>query len=240
MLFDLRGRGRRRTIQVIYAGLAVLMGGGLVFFGIGGNSSGGLFDALGLSGGSKKGGTSISQTFDRQRRAAEARVAANPNNATAWGELARVRFLIAKEDTGSGQNAPAFTANGRKQLPGVRDAWAKYFSLAARPNPDIASLMVLAFGPDGLNDAVSAAQAQEVVAAARPSPNSYGTLAAFAYKAGQTRKGDLAAAKALQLTPASQRTVVKQQLDQLKTQAAQSNARSAVPPSPTGSPPTGR
>ena len=33
MLFDLRGRGRRRTIQVIYLGLAVLMGGGLVLFG---------------------------------------------------------------------------------------------------------------------------------------------------------------------------------------------------------------
>ena len=30
MLFDLRGRGRRRTVRVIYTGLAVLMGVGLV------------------------------------------------------------------------------------------------------------------------------------------------------------------------------------------------------------------
>ncbi len=46
MLFDLRGRGRRRTVQVIYLGLAVLMGGGLVLFGIGGATPGGLFDAV--------------------------------------------------------------------------------------------------------------------------------------------------------------------------------------------------
>ena len=43
MLFDLRGR-RKRFIQVIYATLAVLMGGGLVFFGIGSDVSGGLFE----------------------------------------------------------------------------------------------------------------------------------------------------------------------------------------------------
>ena len=46
MLFDLRGRGRRRTVQVIYLSLAILMGGGLVLFGIGSSSSGGLFDAF--------------------------------------------------------------------------------------------------------------------------------------------------------------------------------------------------
>src|SRR5256886_6259674 len=55
MLFDLRGRGRRRTIQAIYVTLAILMGGGLVFFGIGGNTSGGLFDAF-KSGGRGGGG----------------------------------------------------------------------------------------------------------------------------------------------------------------------------------------
>ena len=33
MLFDLRGR-RRRAVQATYLTLAILMGGGLVFFGI--------------------------------------------------------------------------------------------------------------------------------------------------------------------------------------------------------------
>jgi len=63
MLFDLRGRGRRRTIQAIYVTLAVLMGGGLVFFGIGGNTSGGLFDAF-------KGGSGSSRAADWIRKSA--------------------------------------------------------------------------------------------------------------------------------------------------------------------------
>ena len=46
MLFDLQGR-RRRMVQATYLILAVLMGGGLVLFGVGsGSISGGLFDAL--------------------------------------------------------------------------------------------------------------------------------------------------------------------------------------------------
>jgi hypothetical protein len=54
MLFDLRGRGRRRTIKIVYITLALLMGGGLVLFGIGGGGAmqGGLVDAItGTSGG---------------------------------------------------------------------------------------------------------------------------------------------------------------------------------------------
>ncbi len=46
MLFDLRGSGRRRTVKIVYITLAFLMGGGLVLFGIGGDVSGGLFDAF--------------------------------------------------------------------------------------------------------------------------------------------------------------------------------------------------
>ena len=43
MLFDLRSRGRRRTVQAVYLGLALLMGGGLVLFGVGaGNGNGGI------------------------------------------------------------------------------------------------------------------------------------------------------------------------------------------------------
>ena len=41
MLFDLRGRGRRRTVRVIYIGLALLIGVGLVGFGVGGGFGGG-------------------------------------------------------------------------------------------------------------------------------------------------------------------------------------------------------
>ena len=38
-----------------------------------------------------------------------------------------------------------------------------------------------------------------------------------AYAAGQTRKGDLAAAKALSLVPKAQQTLLKNQLNEAKT-----------------------
>ena len=43
MLFDLQGK-RRRVVQATYLTLAVLMGGGLVLFGVGSDVSGGVFD----------------------------------------------------------------------------------------------------------------------------------------------------------------------------------------------------
>ena len=55
MLFDLRSRGRRRVIKVIYTMLALLLGGGLVLFGIGGDVQGGLFDAFSQNSGDASG-----------------------------------------------------------------------------------------------------------------------------------------------------------------------------------------
>src|SRR5687768_9714279 len=69
MLFDLRGRGRRRTIKIVYITLALLMGGGLVLFGIGGGGAmqGGLVDAITGS----SGGDTGSERFDNAERSEE-------------------------------------------------------------------------------------------------------------------------------------------------------------------------
>ena len=58
MLFDLRGK-RRRLVQFTYLMLALLMGGGLVLFGIGGDVSGGLFNAFEDGGGNGSGNQAI-------------------------------------------------------------------------------------------------------------------------------------------------------------------------------------
>src|SRR5512132_305976 len=68
MLFDLRGK-RRRAVQVTYLGLALLMGGGLVFFGIGGSVSGGLLDAF-KGGGGGGGNDAIQKRIDREKKLA--------------------------------------------------------------------------------------------------------------------------------------------------------------------------
>ena len=67
MLFDLRGR-RRRAVQATYLTLAVLMGGGLVLFGIGGDVSGGLIDAFGgRDSGGDDANSQLEQRIDRQQ-----------------------------------------------------------------------------------------------------------------------------------------------------------------------------
>lgn len=210
MLFDLRARGRRRTIQVIYLFLAILIGGGLVLFGVGGSGFG-ILNADQNGGGGGGGG------FGKQIQRLEKQVAANPKAAAAWSELARLRF----QEAGSNfdQGTGAFTKDGRKSLAQASAAWQRYIALdPPRPDANVARLMAQAYGPGGLNQPAKAAQTLEIVAVDSPSAATYSQLALFAYAAGETRKGDLAAAKAVDLAPKAQRATVRQQLAAAKKQ----------------------
>ncbi len=71
----------------------------------------------------------------------------------------------------------------------------------------------------GLGDLEGLVSVQEVVAVNRESVGTYAALAQYAYLAGQTRKGDLAAKKALELEDPDQRSALKSELDTYKTQA---------------------
>src|SRR3712207_6390753 len=107
MLFDLRGRGRRRTVQVIYLGLALLLGGGLVLFGIGGDVQGGLFDAFRDNQGN------ATEQLEKRVDDAEARTNANPRDPRAWATLASAEYQLAGSSEGVGANEqtgePVFT-----------------------------------------------------------------------------------------------------------------------------------
>jgi hypothetical protein len=227
MLFDVRGRGRRRTIQVIYLGLAVLMGGGLVFFGIGGNTSGGLFDAIGLTGNSTK---SSNAAFTKLERQAERQVALAPRNPAAWADLTRVRYQVASQGSNYDTQNQAFTTSGRRALARVDQAWARYLALSPRsPDANIAALMVQAFAPSGLNQPAKAADAAEIVANVRPSANAFYQLAVFSYLAHKDRKAQLAAQEALRRAPPAERTALKTQLDDAKKQANKPAAAATTP-----------
>ena len=93
----------------------------------------------------------------------------------------------------------------------------------------VAGLMVQAFG--ALNKPDKAAEAQEVITDARPTASTFTQLAIFAYQAGQTRKGDLAKDRAVQLTDPDMRQALKGQLEQAKQSAA--GASAAAQPSAT-------
>jgi tetratricopeptide (TPR) repeat protein len=225
MLFDLRGRGRRRTVQVIYLTLAILMGGGLVLFGIGGNTNGGLLDAF--SGGNSQ---STNDIVEKRLAEAEAAVKARPQDSRALAGLARAHYQAAEFD----QNAQAFTDKGKSDLAAASRAWERYLTTTDKPDANVASLMVQAYSGAGLNQPEKAVTAMEIIVDSREATAPlYVQLATLAYSAGQTRKAELASDKALELAPKDQREQIKAQLEAAKSasSAAGSTATTTTPSS---------
>jgi hypothetical protein len=219
MLFDLRGRGRRRTVQAIYLSLAILMGGGLVLFGIGGNTSGGLFDAINGNGGSG-GNASVDKVAQQRIDTYVKRTRANPSDEASWLGMAKVRFQVA--NTGENYNATqqAYTAKGLLQLRQADAAWTRYLALnPKKPDAATANLMVQAYGQAGLKQYPKAVSALELVIDSRAeSAGLYAQLAVLAAGANQTRKSELSETKALALAPKAQRKQLKSEIDLAKSQ----------------------
>ena len=216
MLFDLRGKGRRRTIKVIYVTLAFLMGGGLVLFGIGGDVSGGLVDAIT---GSSSSGDSGESRYKEQAADAARRTKANPQDAQAWADLTRARIQVANSGDRFNSNTGEYTEEGKKRLGLAVSSWEKYLELDdpnAEERSSLATRMVRVFV--ALNDFTQAARAQEIVAEERESVGAYSQLAVLSYQAGQTRKGDLAAEKAVELEDPDEREALTGQLESAKNQ----------------------
>jgi hypothetical protein len=235
MLFDLRGRGRRRTVKIVYIALAVIMGGGLVFFGIGGGGAinGGLFDAITGS----SGGDTGAARFEAKERQALQATDTRPKDPASWAALARARVQTAGVGENFDPNTNTYTATGKAKLTAAAAAWEKYLALEPKhPDPRVASLMVRAFDQTALNRPADAAAAQEIIAEARPGDKTYAALAIYAYQAGQTRKGDLASKKALSLADKADRNTLKSQLDQIKQQAAVQQVQGAAGATPAPTP----
>jgi hypothetical protein len=220
VLFDLRSRGRRRTVQGVYLGLALLMGGGLVLFGVGaGNGLGGLLNAFTGNGS----GNNQKQVVSQQEKAALRQTRQNPSDPAGWAALVQARWTSAGQGANFDPNTGQFTAAGKKELASTTAAWQKYLTLTNKPDPNVAIFAARAYGAQA--NYAGAATAWEVQANANPTiAKGFECLAATAYAANQSRKGDLAMAKALTLVPKAQRLSIKQTLQQAKTnpQVAQS------------------
>jgi hypothetical protein len=230
MLFDLRGRGRRRTVQAIYLSLALLMGGGLVLFGIGSSQSGGLFDAISGSSGS----TSATSGIDKRIDAAIAATKARPRDPAPWAALASLRFQRAgiNEITADGK----YTQSGLNRLRLASQAWERHLALDPKqPDVKTAKFMVQAYEAGALNELTKAVRAKEIVTAATkpPSSNLYAQLAELAYRAKDTRSADLAADRAVRLAAPKDRKALRTALDGLKTQA-QTAPAAGTSTTPTG------
>src|SRR5436305_12820839 len=122
MLFDLRGRGRRRTVQTVYIGLALLLGVGLIGFGIGGGfGGGGLLNAASNNEGS--GGTSYASQIKRLQKL----TGQQPNNIGAWERLTSAQLHEAGGEAYVGNGGTA--AKGRELNSQTTDSRGSFIAL---------------------------------------------------------------------------------------------------------------
>lgn len=219
MLFDLRGR-RRRAVQATYLILAVLMGGGLVLFGIGSDASGGLFDAF--SENRSGGGSGGPPTADSVAKA-EARLRANPRDEAALKEAVRGHYQLAAE--AAGPETAGFPPQAVPELAKAAGAWERYLALKPRRVDDkLADRMFQVYSERGLNRPAEAARAAEIVAEARPSDDAFFRVALYATVANQARKAEIAGRKATKLASPRERSTLRRELRQIERAAKQARA----------------
>jgi hypothetical protein len=240
MLFDLKGK-RRRAVQGTYLTLAVLMGAGLVLFGIGSSVNGGLSDLFNGGNGSNSGDKALRKKVD----AAQKVLATDPANRTALTQVIKGSYQLAS-GTETDPKTKQLNADGRKDAIAAASAWQRYLGTKpAKPYIGLARVMVQAYS--ALAQGVSNDQATsqrywagasgtiELIAAAQPTPANYLALVQYATLAGQTNKADLAGKKAVSLAPKKQRKTVQQQVASTKAQAtSQGGGGAAATPTPAG------
>jgi tetratricopeptide (TPR) repeat protein len=229
MLFDLSSGKRRRVVQVVYATLALLMGGSLVLFGIGSDAPGGILDALGLGGG---GGGSTNPQYEEQIDDAESALETNPKDQQALLNLARYHYLSAVQSgvsTDPETGVPNVSEDAHQELEDAVAAWTKYLKTdPKKANVSVATNVVQSYVL--LNDAGGAADTQQIVAEANPSAAAYGSLANYLYFDGKIAAGDAAAAKAVQEADPAERDRIEKLLAQTSEAAKKQKKKLAKLP----------
>jgi tetratricopeptide (TPR) repeat protein len=216
MLFDLSGK-RRRVVQVVYATLAILMGGSLVLFGIGSDAPGGILDAVGLG---NDGGPSSPQ-YEQEIEDAEAKLETNPEDTSALLNLVRYHYLSATAsgvETDPETGVTEVSEDARQQLEESVAAWERYLDTdPQRPNAGAAANAAQAYVY--LNDADGAAAAQRIVAESQQTATAYYQLALYLYADGKIAQGDAAGQQAVKAAEPADRKRIENIVAQLSEQA---------------------
>jgi hypothetical protein len=208
MLFDLQGK-RRRVVQATYVTLAVLMGGGLVLFGIGGDVQGGLFDAF-----SDRNGGNGSDVVEERVERNEDRVKRRPRDEDVRKELVRDYYSLAFAQTPD--DATGFSDDSKDELQKASTHWTAYLELAKRPDPSVARVALQIYDPNALNQPEAALRAARILAKQGNDPGSYLQLVQYAVLANDEKTQKVAKEKALALArDGAERKAVKEQLKQI-------------------------
>lgn len=215
MLFDTHSPGRRRAVQIIFAFLALLMGGGLVLFGIGSNQSGG-----GLADIGKNGSVDIIKQAEKQAEDAQKTLATNPKDEAAAAKLALAKFTVAANDAWDPKTGK-LKEDGQAKLDQADAAWTNYLKLGpTKPDAKVAFQFVSFYTTQGAVDYAKAERAMEAVLVTRkPTAGLYAQLAVYAIAAGDNSKYEAARKKALELAPSEERRKgIAKELDDIEKQ----------------------
>jgi hypothetical protein len=214
MLFDLQGP-RKTAVKVIYLGLAILMAGGLVLFGIGSSGApGGLADVFG----SKSSDSAAQDSVEKYQE----QVTANPKNAKALASLIGARYALAGTPENYNQAKGTFSKEGKEQLTQLKKNWATYLKVTDnKPTIPAANYAVSAFL--GLEDAKGAAQAQQLITAKQPNAANYLPLILYASYAGDTLVASGAKVKATELATKDEKKDVAEQIKEIEKQVGERN-----------------
>jgi hypothetical protein len=209
LLFDLRSKGRRRTMQVVYIGLAILLAAGLVLFGIGtGTGGGGLLGGLSGSGSSNNQAGAVGSAAKN----AQAQVNKNPKDPAAWAKLIEARYENAQS---AGIDNSGFTTFGKQQLALVTNEYEQYAKLV--PKPDVTTATFAARAYSYLGNYAQEASVWDQITAQSPTAVGYKCLALSAYAAKNTGLAELAQGKLLSKVPKSERKTLTSELQSATT-----------------------
>jgi hypothetical protein len=217
MLFDLQSPRRRRVVRITFGALAAIFAISFVFLGVGTGGSGfSLSDLFGGGGGS----SNASSAFDDDIKAAEQKLAVNPNDTAALAQLVQLHYQAGTADVNSDGT---LTSDGEQELRQSADSWNKYVKLVngkidrapalfalntfdqlgtvdfQKARTDTSTTDALTDVNAAVDDWNSAAQAQQALIDAQPNKtaaNTYARLASYLYLSGQTAAADQAVAKA--------------------------------------------
>ncbi|HEX3804181.1 MAG TPA: hypothetical protein VHV75_15205 [Solirubrobacteraceae bacterium] len=203
---------------MIYLFLALVMVAGLVLVGVGtGSNQGGLLNAFTNNGS----GGGQGQVIDQQTANALKATKKHPNSASAWSSLVLARYSAAGIGSNFNSTTGAYSAGGKKQLQDAADAWLQYLKVS-NDKPSFETSVLAARVYQNIAQWANESNAWEYAVQTQPAGSAtslkpYLCLSLSSYAAKRTSQGDLAAAKAVKLTPKLQRLTLQSTLKSAKS-----------------------
>lgn len=229
MLFDLRGGRRGKIVKVVYAVLAVLMGLSL-FLVVGGFNISELFNSSDSSGEAAK-------AYEEQAERIEVKLQKDPAEPELLKALTRAQINAGNAQvTVEPSGARQVSADAAQEYQKAYQSWSEYLKATEKPDVGLALLvapMLLQLAELATSYTLadtrieSAAEAQEIVTAERPSVNAWTTLAFYSYFT-DPKLAEKARAEAKKLAAnKTEREAIDTQLDEFKKNSDRYRAQKA-------------